>query len=385
MGCYNDGDLQAYLDGEVLFRDHAELEKHLQYCQDCRTRTAELKENKDFAELKLGTLGLDISRTKVSSREAWLRFNDLNRKKCESIRNIRGGKIMSSKIKKIAVAAAVVLGLGLSFTSSTVRATASDFLTIFRVEKVQTIAINPQEIREIGRVFKEKGVSLNIENFGTVSNEGIEKPKAVSQEEAENVAGFDLKLPGYIPDGYQEKGLEFMKSGSISFQLNTSNVNNLIKTLGGTSLLPKELDGKEFVIKTPNVIQMFYSVETANAQPKYKDLSITQFKSPEIIAPAGVDAAKIREAVLALPVIPEDVRRQLASVDDWRNTMLVPTPDGQTEKIKIGDSEGYYSVLESGKANRNHDTLVWVSDGVVNFIEGNLTKDELIKIAINLK
>lgn len=66
-----------------------------------------------------------------------------------------------------------MLFIGLSFTSSSVRAAASDFLTLFRVEKMQTVTINPQDLRSIERAFREKGLSLNIENFGKVTNNGV--------------------------------------------------------------------------------------------------------------------------------------------------------------------------------------------------------------------
>lgn len=388
MTCCDEGQLQAYLDSEISFKERYEIEKHLKSCDLCQVNLRLLKDNGDFTDSCLGRWGLEVSESKIHPKTAWSRFSLLYGPRLASAVNDKGVVKLTTKFKRWAVAVAGILVIGLSFTNSSVRAAASDFLTLFRVEKMQTIAINPQDLRSLEQVFREKGISQNIENFGKVTNNGVEPPKEIAIADAKKLADFNLLMPGYLPYQYNQTSAAFTKSGTVDLQLNVSNVNNLIKSLGGTTFLPEELDNQKFSLKVPNAISLNYRTTaeqgTGGQEAVTRHLNISQFRTPEISAPLGVNADQIREAILALPVIPDNIRRQLASIKDWQKTLVVPTIEGQTEEVKIGDVTALYSVP---KANRlpGSGILAWESDGVLTIVEGDLSKAELVKVAENMK
>ena len=53
VSCYDPGDLQAYLDGELDCGAKAELEKHLLHCSKCCRALEEIRENQSFASARL--------------------------------------------------------------------------------------------------------------------------------------------------------------------------------------------------------------------------------------------------------------------------------------------------------------------------------------------
>jgi len=384
MACYNEDQLQAFLDGEISYGDRREMEQHIEICDLCRVTVTTLQEDKDFVNGHLDIWGAKVGGARVNARAAWSGFYLSNRQRLESDKENKGGFKLNTHFKKIAASAAAVLFIGLSFTNSSVKAAASDFLTLFRVEKIQTVTINPQQLRSIESAFREKGLSLNIENFGKVTNNGVGEPQSVTLAEAEKLADFELLIPGYMPFESSSALTNFSKSGSIELQLNVKNVNNLLSTLGGTTLLPDELDNQTFSLQVPNAVSQMYRAinEQGNTTAR---LTVTQFRSPEITAPAGVDADHMREAVLALPVIPDDIRRQLASIEDWQKTMVVPVGEGQAREVKIGDATALYTNPQNTGNNAPFGILAWENQGVITIVEGTLSESELIKVAENLK
>ena len=386
MGCYNDAQLQAYLDGAVSFAERKEIEKHLETCDLCKVSLLALKENSDFTSDYLGLWGTEVSQLKVSPKTGWSKFNLSHSHHLASHpdKKKQGGLNLTSPVKKWAIVAAATLCIGLSFTSSTVRAAASDFLTLFRVEKIQTISVDPQQLRDMERVFKEKGSSLKVENFGKVTNNGVESPREISLEEARKLADFDLRVPTYLPVKYSRTLTNYTKAGSVELQLNVQNVNNLIKSLGGTTYLPQELDNKTFYLKTPNAFSILYQSLDDKGKAVHR-LSVSQFETPEIIAPAGVNAGQMREAILSLPVIPEDIRRQLASIEDWQRTLVVPTMAGLTKNIDVNGTPAIYTVPKTEENRPDYGILTWKSGGVITIIDGDMSQNELVKVAESLK
>ncbi|HHV71122.1 MAG TPA: DUF4367 domain-containing protein, partial [Clostridia bacterium] len=158
----------------------------------------------------------------------------------------------------------------------------------------------------------------------------------------------------------------------INFDLNVKNVNNVLKSLGGTKFLPEEIDNKTFTIKVPMVVQFYIGNGS-------QYLNITEAKSPEVIVPQDVDEEQLRLALLDLPIIPQRVRNQLAGINDWRNTLIVPNIEGSAEEVRVNGSEAVYIKNEQG------GSLIWQENGVIYTIDSNLSKEEILKIAVEMR
>lgn len=135
MMCYDEGTLLAYLDGEVATVEASELKRHLATCAKCRQTLAALENDRAFVNGRLARYARAVVQQQIAGRKTG-----------------RGVLNMLDKYKYWA-AAAVVAGLAVSLSFGPVRAVAQEFLTIFRVEKVETVAIDPQKLDQVQRIF----------------------------------------------------------------------------------------------------------------------------------------------------------------------------------------------------------------------------------------
>ncbi|MDA8234641.1 MAG: zf-HC2 domain-containing protein [Clostridia bacterium] len=365
--CYDEGMLLAYLDGEVEPKEEEAIKGHLVTCPKCRQTLAELKQNRAFTNDRLALYAQELSRQRTAGRNTG-----------------KGVSKIMSKYKKL-VAAAAVAGLALSLSFEPVRAAAQDFLTLFRVEKVETVAIDLNQLNQMSRVFYEKSGQpgrVDIENFGTVSNNGKGFNKWVKLEEARKMADFELKTPQWLPFKPYPSDVHVSGAEEIYFKLKVKNINNLLAKMEAKTLLPEGLDGKTFTLVKPNL----YSFNYQTNDPKdSRSVNIFQSRSPEIKVPADIDVLKLRQAILNLPMLPNELREQLASIEDWQNTLIIPDTKGETSKVTVNGVEGVMiNHGGTGAVGINH-TLIIQRDGVVTVMGGNLPKNDLLKIAESMR
>jgi len=288
---------------------------------------------------------------------------------------------MLSRYRVAATAAVIVLALAVSFSFGSVRSAASELLTIFRVEKVKTVSITPSDMAGIERAIREGTGSVDIVNFGEVEFIGEQQSAGkVSLEEALAMVDFPLILPASPPNGshapeiYQEAG------GNLNLTLDTVNANKILESFGSISLLPDGLNGKTFTIKIPAVICARY------VGPDDQNVTVFQGRSPELIAP-GSDVSAIREALLGLPFLPENLRKQLAAINDWQRTFVVPNVGGSSQEVNVAGTQGVYIKPPAGDSSRGSDisSLVWQRNGVVYAVSGSLTLEQSLDIAASMK
>jgi len=68
--------------------------------------------------------------------------------------------------------------------------------------------------------------------------------------------------------------------------------------------------------------------------------------------------------LLALPILPDDLRTQLASIKDWQNTLVLPEDEG-SEKIDLGGTTAIFNQSKHGYSN-----LIWVDQGILYGLNG---------------
>ena len=381
--CYDTGVLQALLEGEVSGKEQAAIEKHLLTCGPCRKALAELKKNQVFAETRLVGYTRSLEREEVDTGAAWNRFNK-NRRPPGHVRgrNDRKGVLpMLSRYRNASVAAAMVLALAVTFSFGSVRTAASELLTIFRVENVKTISITPQDISRIQKAVRDGAGQVDIENFGKVEVARKSSPGKVTLEEARAAVDFPLALPAALPGEYRAQEYYKNAGGSLNLTLDTVKTNQLLTSLGSGTLLPDELNGRTFTVTLPTTISARYS------GPDESRVQLWQGRSPEMVAP-GSDVGAIRDALLALPFLPESLRSQLASINDWQHTFVVPDFGGTSREVDVAGSQGVFITPPADGSAGGRDipnNLIWQKDGVVYAISGNLTLEQALQTAASMK
>jgi len=354
--------------------------EHLAACRLCREKYEEIKENQAFVNGRLTGYMQLLGRENFDTEAAWDRFEGeyVHRQegKQKSTFAWKGVLKMMSRYRAAATAAVLVLAMAVSFSFGPVRSAASELLTIFRVEKVKTVNITHADIASIENAMREGAGQVDIDNFGKLEFSGKQQREKTTIEEASGAVDFDIKLPSGLP-GYSEPEL-FMETGvTINFTLDTVNTNEFLQSIGSEKVLPDDFNGKTFTVKMPAHI-------TAKYPGANSEIVIGQGRSPELIAP-GADVLAIRDALLAVPFLPNNLRSQLASINDWQHTLIVPNIEGSSQEVMVAGAEGVFISPPEGAKAADGSCLIWQRDGVVYGISGNLDLEQALDIADLMK
>lgn len=368
--CYEEGILQSYIDGQS---DNAgEIARHLENCEQCRQTLDTLRSNDLFVRQCLSVFPTDLpangpaAGTSLSVVPETIRSR--MRKRLERKLNFM------PHYKKMVAAAVMAAVLFTAFSFPAVRSIAGEFLTVFRVESMQTINISQADIQELEKIFREGAGNIDIENFGKIEVTG--KPESVPVNPAEAAASvdFDLKLPR--PAGYGDPELQKITGHTAVLTLATDKINSMLQTLGSTRLLPAELNGESFSIHIPTGI-----IATFNNGGE--TLFVAQSRSPEIKTSVNVDIREITDSLLSIPALPENLRRQLSAVNDLQHTLLIPNVEGRSSEVDVNGTTGV--LITAGDA-QDTISLVWQQNDIIYIVAGTgLDVDYALAIAAEMK
>ncbi len=317
----------------------------------------------------------EIELSNTFKEESWIRLkfqlNEARRpkEKRKSPGISRGGRRL--------VAAAVVLLLVGGFSLGSVRGVVADLLSVFRIDRIQTIAISPEEMDQIDQALQNGIGQIDIENLGTFKVNGSQETiRDCSLAVAEDNLGGKLLTP--VLEGYGEPQVSVMKYPQQSLTLNVPGINQTIKNLGGTRLLPQELDRQTITLSQ-------YPQVTLNYQsPGLPAVSMFQMRSPELAVPGSVKVEEVRDALLSLPFWPDGIRQQLAAINDWKNTVVIPT----TADIKPVTVRGYQGIIWNDPEpapDSASTTILWSENGIIYSISGQLSQEQILEIAEGMK
>jgi len=365
--CYEEGILQAYLDGELDESQEEQVKKHLETCPRCSEVLDELKKLDEFAKEKLA---LDF----YPSKEILKRRLKRHIVK-EGVKNMikKYGKMVAGFAAAALVFSAVVV--------SPVRYAVADFLGVFRVSRIEAVKITMEDIEEIKRKLEEGGIGeIDLEQLGKFRTTGGGY-EDIRPDEVQSVAkkvDFDVRLFSEL-EGYKLEYVGIGKPVELEITPDVKGINKLITAFGGEKTLPKDVDGKTFVIRTEGMVRQIFVRQDENGN--YKSLSVTQVGIPEIQVPEGVDMNAIREAILELPVLPDNIRRQLVGIEDWQNTLPIPVDAEATEVESITVKGKPATLVKTRWGNDLNCVLLWADDETVVTLEGSLSQEEMLKIA----
>jgi hypothetical protein len=372
--CYDEGQLLAYLDGEVSAEERDEMRAHVESCASCAGAVRALEADRGVAAAALGTLQPAATVVPLAASRA-------------PVAPTRRARLPWTRI---AAAAAAVLVVA-SFALPPVRSAAAAFLQIFRVQKIQTVTLTEGDLSSIASAVK-KGGHVDLKAFGEAWVEGAAtSPKQVTLDQAKAAIDFTVKLPTGISTA---PVLTLTPAQTYKFKLNVAAVNQALASYGASQVLPDSVDGKVFSISVPAVLVASYPASSASAGAS-GDIYVGQARSPELVVPQGVDPSQLRSVLLSLPFIPQSVRDQLAAVSDWQSTLLVPNVDGTAHDVTIG---GVPAVVISPKspartvrskvtalgAITDSTTIVWDDAGVVRAIGGPLDEKTATALATSI-
>ncbi|MGI9952264.1 zf-HC2 domain-containing protein [Moorellaceae bacterium AZ2] len=377
--CPDEGLLQAFLDGELDVAQAIKVAGHLRRCAACRERAAVLEEVKREASSALevyrrATASVVCPRrvpqkvllpsgNSSSSNGLVKALGATNNK----VRRVRDMVFKHKWASGLAVAALALIFL-LGWTPG--RTLASQFLSIFRMEKVQVVKFTPQDVAELERLLNGQAGEVDIENFGQVEvTQPGQRLQVIDPSRIAELTGLEPRIPEVLA-GMEREEILVDRGMVIKITPDVEKINAYLQEHGNV-LLPESLKGQSFVLKVPPAVEVRYKgpVELLIAG----DLTIE--------APAGVDVPALRQALLGLPLLPDNLRRQLGAIDDWQHTLPIPdTQDLAAREVTVNGNQGVYV----SRDDKSRGVLVWRQDNSWWAIEG-LPLEEALKAAAEVK
>jgi hypothetical protein len=252
-----------------------------------------------------------------------------------------------------------------AFAFPSVRAAASDFLGLFRVQKFAAISVSPEQLallEEIAQSGLMPGEVQMIQEPG--------QPTAVnSLAEAQSVSGLNLKTLAELGTPDQ---IYTMTGGSGRLIVNVEDTRAIVETVGvDPALIPDSLDGQ------PVNLTVYPAVSL-----QWDEIVLLQSPSPLVEYPEDLDTAALGEALLQILGMNERQARRLARDVDWTNTLLLPVPENVASftEVRVNGVSG----LALTSLNGRDAALMWQKDGIVYILSGASVAD-LIGVADSLE
>jgi anti-sigma factor RsiW len=367
----HDGLLLSYLDGQLTPVQSQELSEHLEICRLCQRRLSRL----------------EMERAQVSQALTHTRPSPLDRPSAHrALANLRAvigerkdmSMKLSKKMQRVLAGAVALIVIGVLLSLAPVRALASDFLSLFRVQEFVVVDVDDQRMEEIAAAIN------NNMHFG--EEEVLQDPgqpvEVSSLDEAAAQAGFVPRRPqGHgDPTRIEVTGLARMRY--------TPDVETLRQVFVAMeldpALLPDNIDGQPFVITIPASI-----TQTYGELDDPEGFIIGQIPSPSVEVPEGVDMQALGNAMLQLLGMTPAEAERLSQTIDWTTTLVVPIPASMSviQEVEVDGTTGLYILpgcepdpSDPDESYCGGGMLLWEKNGFIMVVIGNHSTAELFSL-----
>jgi hypothetical protein len=286
------------------------------------------------------------------------------------------------------------------FSFAPSRALARQFLSIFRVSKFAIIQVNPDEaqIEQVARALED---TLFVTEPEVVVDEPTVKVSSI--EEASEMAGFQVRMPRFLPG---EGVTEIQVKGRSEFVFHVQR-DALVMLLELADMDPARVpDGWEEAairVTIPSIVGITVD-----------HFRIGQLLAPTVEYPVGLDPQIVGEAALRLFGLSPEEAQRISDHIDWTSTVVLPIPadvvefreleiageeavflrprhqqptpvpvDGQGVPVvgPDGEAQVFVGIDSSAQLTGNESTLLWEKDGVLYFVVGYGGVEYLMQIA----
>ncbi|WP_219835539.1 hypothetical protein [Paenibacillus sp. R14(2021)] len=282
-----------------------------------------------------------------------------------------------AKRRWLSAAAAVVVAGTMLFTSWGQEVMAN-MLNTFRVQHFESIAISESDLSGFSQALESGALGnhqLDLRTYGEIEQSGGGTMRKISEAEAQQLAGRTLKPL----KGADLAVIDYLPRQEVTFKLHPKAINKLIDLLGGRTKLPSSVEGAPIKVTLPGS----FTMTAKDAKNGCELKKLIQLPAPTLDVPDDVDVEQVRQAVLDLPILPEDLRAKLSAIGDWQHTLPVPSMNGvNRESMRI---DGHDALLSTAGRER---MLLWLQGDWMYMLSGSNeaypTDDALIQEAKGL-
>jgi hypothetical protein len=250
-------------------------------------------------------------------------------------------------------------------------AAAGGWLEIFQTERIAPVSLTPDDLIALP----------DLDAYGdvTVSGDGAVMHEVDDAAAAAADTGLDVPEVTALPRGVTgEPVYQVGDEVSATFTFSADRAAQAAAEAGETLPAPPPgLDGSRVrLVAGPGVAQLWSSSAGAPALLVGRAIAPRAFSS-------GVPFQTVRDYLLSLPGLPEDVATQLRTFTADGSTLPLPVPADEVTTSSAEVNGEPATVLST--RDRTMAAVVWVDDGVVTAVAGALDTDEVLSVARELR
>jgi hypothetical protein len=336
--------------------------EHVAGCEECLGGLAAIRDDAGLVHAALTEAGAD-----VDVAAAWQRLSTA----ASAAGGVRAAPPRVGRFRTAlrrpalaGVAVAVVLtGAG--------AAAAIDWLQIFRTERIEPISLSTADLNALPdlRAYGELVVS------GDPDVHGVTDAAAAASE-----TGLDVPEVTTLPRGVTGEP-EYQVGGEVSATFTFSAARAARAAAEAGEALPPPppgLDGSQVrLVAGPGVAEIWSNDAGVPA------LVVGRAVAPSAFSSTGVPFETVRDYLLSLPGLPDDVAAALRAFNADGSTLPLPVPAGEVTTSSAEVHGARATVLEA--RDRTMAAVLWVEDGVMTVVAGSLGADEALSVARALR
>lgn len=281
----------------------------------------------------------------------------------------------AAKTGKWAAAVAVVgLVVGFAMVPAGNKAIAN-LLGQFRMQKITTV--EAEDARKLFDTMIRDGKERQANNkFGTFTRKsGVTGNVFVTPKEAEKLIDRKVLVP---KDWDPDRKVHVSATDAFTFKVNVKEVNEMLRRVGATKLLPDSIDGKEINFELGKAVR----VDTIDGdKSRSKGYSLIQQPVPKVTVDPSVPIEEAVDAILDFPLLPDELKSSLRKSDILNGNAPLPViVDGKSSNHRVSGTD---VVVNERPGDGNEISAAWVKDNILYILDGYQikNKDELLAIA----
>lgn len=223
------------------------------------------------------------------------------------------------------------------------------------------VGVSVSDLNQIQQALVTSGVQkIDLKQYGSVqvmgsNNKGFQQNLSVQQ--ASKLVGYPIKtLPGF--DAKRDL-LSYQSGNQVIFHLNVNAINSLVARLGGKAMFPTSVNEQPIAVQVPPQV-------VENVVVRGTEVSLTMRKLPVVQVPDNVDMNQVRQALIGLPFLPQDIRQSLTTSSNWQDTLYLPV-GGKAINMTLNGNPAVLQVLPGGQQRQ----IMWLEHGVLYQLSGS--------------
>jgi putative zinc finger protein len=389
--------LRAHIDNELAESERLSVAEHLEGCKECSNQIAEIKDRAERIASQLDILA--ENEPSVLSAEPLL--SRIPKSPPTQPRKYAG----VARWRPVwAAAVAAMLVVGFAWQSPSVRVWASEFLSLFRVQQIQVVQIDPANVQRLQNEFFDERNRPRLEQLFSDNARVVKRgePQEVADaNQAGKVAGFGVRLPAQLE---AQPRLHVQPAVDASFTIDRARLQSLLDDAGRSDIrIPEDADGKTVNINVPASVTAFYGNCPDPAQMKQQDQQeseqnreaypeckvIAQLPSPAVMAPPSLNVVQLGQAMLQFFGFSPEQAQKFSEQIDWTSTLVLPVPMSRGVAFKEVEVDGVKGTLLTSDGKDSNDSpsynLLWLRDGILYSAMGHGTAEEAMAIANSMR